>query len=107
MIIRALILCAATALAGTVPAVHAASGNAQGDGRANPGLAIGQDPRLLQTTRDTNAGAGNGGELYWTCSFTGRAHNMCSLDDRDPGNSGLHNQAPECDSLFCEFDPQG
>lgn len=68
------------------------------------GLAVGQNAKLLQITRDTNAGAGNGGEFYRVCDPK-RAHKMCSTTDRDPGNSQMHNQSPECDIVKCEFDP--
>lgn len=103
MIIRTLVLAGTTWFAGAA----LAAGQSQSDGNdgASQGLAIGQHPKLLQVTRQTNAGAGNGGEFYRVCSFTGKAHNMCSLADRDPGNSQLHNQSPECDVIGCEFDP--
>lgn len=106
MTIRTLILCGAALLGGASAAAQAGPGHANGND-AHPGLAIGQDPKLLQTTRDTNAGAGNGGEFYRVCRFTGRAHGMCSLEDRDPGNSQQHNESPECDVIRCDFDPRG
>ncbi len=77
------------------------------------GLAIGQSPKLLQMTRDSNAGAGNGGEFIkvkGSFSVIGcSAHNMsgCSSTkyvEIDPGNSGAHNQSPECDLIGCVFD---
>lgn len=107
MMIRALILSGAALLGGAVPAVQAGQANANGKDGAHPGLAVGQDPKLLQITRETNAGAGNGGEFYRVCGFTGRAHGMCSMEDKDPGNSQLHNESPECDVVRCEFDPRG
>lgn len=104
MMVRTFMLSAAAILgcmASTAQAV-------QPDSRGPQGLAIGQNANLLQDTRDTNAGVGNGSELYRTCSFTGSAHNMnglCSNQDRDPGNSQQHNQSPECDdALFCDSD---
>lgn len=105
MMMRALVLSGISLLGGIATVVQAGQNNPNGS--ANPGLAIGQNPKLLQITRETNAGAGNGGEFYRVCSFTGRAHNMCSMEDRDPGNSQQHNQSPECDVIRCEFDPQG
>lgn len=107
MMIRSLILAGVILLGGTISTVHAGQGNANAYGGSHQGLAVGQNPKLLQTTRDTNAGAGNGSEFYRTCSFTGRAHNMCLIEDRDPGNSQWHNQSPECDVIYCEFDPRG
>lgn len=105
MTMKAFILAAAALLGSTVSAVHAGQGNPHRSGTSSNGLAIGQNPKLLQITRDTNAGVGNGSEFYWRCSFTGRAHNMCSREDLDPGNSNLHNQSPECDVIACDFDP--
>ena len=78
------------------------------------GLGIGQDPKLLQMTRDANAGAGNGGEFIrvkGSFSVIGcSAHNMSGCFSTkyveiDPGNSGAHNQSPECDVIGCVFDP--
>lgn len=69
-----------------------------------PGLAVGQDAKLLQTTRDANAGAGNGGEFQRVCNPK-RAHRMCSMVENDPGNSQQHNESPECDIVQCAFDP--
>ena len=76
------------------------------------GLAIGQNPKLLQNTRDSNAGAGNGADLVRSCKidFGGRAHNMslkCTVQEIDPGNSHDHNQSPECNYVNCTFDPHG
>ncbi len=84
----------------------------------NPGkgLAVGQNPKLLQSTRDSNAGAGNGGEFIkvkGSFSVIGcSAHNMSGCFSSkyveiDPGNAGQHNQSPECDYLNCTFDPHG
>lgn len=105
MMIRAFMLSGAAVLAGMVLQVQA--GQSPSNGHTPQGLAVGQHPKLLQITRDTNAGVGNGSELYRSCSFTGSAHNMhnlCSDQDRDPGNSQQHNQSPECDdALFCDF----
>jgi hypothetical protein len=79
---------------------------------ANPGkgLAVGQNPKLLQYTRDSDAGAGNGNDLVRSCKFNfgGSAHNMaamCTSQEIDPGNSYDHNQSPECDYIKCTFDP--
>ena len=80
------------------------------------GLAIGQSPKLLQMTRDSNAGAGNGGEFIkvkGSFSVIGcGAHGMGMLGcfsskyvEIDPGNAGPHNQSPECDLIGCVFDP--
>lgn len=69
------------------------------------GLAVGQNAKLLQITRDTNAGAGNGGEFYRVCNPK-RAHKMCSTVDMDPGNSAQNNQSPECEIVNCNFDPR-
>ena len=78
------------------------------------GLAIGQNPKLLQMTRDANAGAGNGGEFIvvkGSFSVIGcNPHNMSSCFspkyvEIDPGKSGAHNQSPECDLVGCAFDP--
>ncbi|NJD25674.1 MAG: hypothetical protein FIB06_09760 [Betaproteobacteria bacterium] len=81
---------------------------------SNPGkgLAIGQNPKLLQYTRDSDAGAGNGNDLVRSCKFNfgGSAHNMaamCTSQEIDPGNSHDHNQSPECDYIKCAFDPHG
>ncbi len=76
------------------------------------GLAVGQNPKLLQSTRDSNAGAGNGADLVRSCKidFSSGAHGMkfvCTVQEIDPGNSHDHNQSPECDYLNCSFDPQG
>lgn len=68
------------------------------------GLAVGQNDKLLQTTRDSNAGAGNGGEFQRVCNPK-RAHRMCSMVENDPGNSQQRNQSPECDIVQCVFDP--
>ncbi|NJD36618.1 MAG: hypothetical protein FIA96_17635 [Betaproteobacteria bacterium] len=79
-----------------------------------PGLAIGLNSKLLQMTRDANAGAGNGGEFIKVKgSFSAigcGAHNMSgcftsTYVEIDPGNSGVHNQSPECDLIGCIFDP--
>jgi uncharacterized membrane protein len=79
---------------------------------ANPGkgLAVGQNPKLLQYTRDSDAGAGNGNDLVRSCKidFGGGAHHMkmnCTSQEIDPGNSHDHNQSPECDYIRCTFDP--
>lgn len=78
------------------------------------GLAIGQNAKLLQMTRDANAGAGNGGEFIkvkGSFSVIGcSAHNMSGCFSTkyveiDPGNSAAHNQSPECDLIGCVFDP--
>lgn len=78
------------------------------------GLAIGQDSKLLQMTRDANAGAGNGGEFIkvkGSFSVIGcNPHNISSCFSSkyveiDPGNAGVHNQSPECDLIGCVFDP--
>lgn len=101
MMIRVLTLCSAAMLGGLAAQVQAGPSGSH----APQGLAIGQNAKLLQMTRETNAGVGNGSELYRTCSFTGSAHNMCATQDRDPGNSQQHNQSPECDdALFCDSD---
>lgn len=101
MTVRTFVLSAAAMLGCMASVAHAA----QSGGHDPQGLAIGQNAKLLQDTRDTNAGIGNGSELYRTCSFTGSAHNMCSVQDRDPGNSQRHNQSPECDdAMFCDAD---
>lgn len=76
------------------------------------GLAVGQDPKLLQSTRDSNAGAGNGSDLVRSCriDFGGGGHKMkmiCTVQEIDPGNSLGHNQSPECDYVGCTFDPHG
>ena len=82
--------------------------------RLNPGkgLAVGQNPKLLQNTRDSNAGAGNGGESIRSCriDFGGGAHNMkmnCTAQEIYPGNSHEHNLSPECDYVDCTLNPQG
>ena len=86
-------------------------GKPQNDGQ---GLAIGQSPKQLQMTRDSNAGAGNGGEFIKVKGsfsiFGCSAHNMSgcfswTYDEIDPGNAGQHNQSPECDLIGCVFDP--
>jgi hypothetical protein len=78
------------------------------------GLSIGQNAKLLQMTRDANAGAGNGGEFIkvkGSFSIIGcSAHNMSSCFSSkyveiDPGNSGDRNQSAECDLIGCVFDP--
>ena len=107
-ILNTLLLVAAASLCAPV---IAQPGKNQNNGQ---GLAIGQDPKLLQMTRDSNAGAGNGGEFIKVkggfsvigCS----AHNISSCFatkyvEIDPGNSGAHNQSPECDLIGCIFDP--
>lgn len=76
------------------------------------GLAVGQNPKLLQSTRDSNAGAGNGGDLVRSCKidFGSGAHNIkmnCTVQEIDPGNSHDHNQSPECDYVNCTFGPHG
>jgi hypothetical protein len=70
------------------------------------GLAVGQNPKLLQDTRTSDAGAGNGGEFVRVCNIRGgRAHRMCSYQEIDPGSSGENNQSPECNEINCTFDP--
>lgn len=104
MMVRTFML-SAVAMLGCIGSLALA---AQPGGHDPRGLAVGQNAKLLQITRDTNAGLGNGSELYRKCSFTGSAHNMnglCSYQDRDPGNAQQHNQSPECDdALFCDSD---
>lgn len=89
---------------------------AQTQSKPNPGqgLAIGQNQKLLQMTRDSNAGAGNGGEFVVvkrSFSIIGcNPHDMASCfkttyAEIDPGNSGSHNESPECAAYGCTFDP--
>ena len=98
---KAAVLLAATALA-AAPAVHShhIKGHDGGNGggivicKDHPcpnGIAVGQDPTLLLTTRSSNAGIGNRAEGGKT-----EAHDM------DPGNSGAHNQAADDDPI-CEL----
>lgn len=99
------------AAAGLCLAAEAEPGKNPNNGQ---GLAIGQDSRLLQMTRDANAGAGNGGEFIkvkGSFSVIGcGAHNMSGCFSSkyveiDPGNSAANNQSPECDLIGCLFDP--
>jgi hypothetical protein len=76
------------------------------------GLAVGQNPKLLQNTRDSNAGAGNGGEFVRSSriDFGSGAHNIkmrCTAQEIDPGNSHEYNKSPECDYVECTLYPQG
>jgi hypothetical protein len=75
------------------------------------GLAIGKNPKLLQSTRDSNAGAGDGSDIVKSCKidFSSGAHKMkmaCTVQEIDPGNSHDRNQSPECDYVNCTFDPR-
>jgi len=100
-------LLVAASFAVMAPAVYAhhQKGHTGGGGNCDPklgcsgqGLAVGQDPKLLATTRMSNAGAGNGGEFV-KCDKKG-----CEKEtDVDPGNSGIHNESPECDFIKCEI----
>jgi hypothetical protein len=49
----------------------------------------------LNSNTYSNAGAGNGGEFGASCNFE-------IFRERDPGQSGLHNQAPELGKICGE-----
>lgn len=80
---------------------HHVKGHQTGNDGNNPGqgLAVGQDPLLLKITRESDAGAGNGGEFLLKNCAPGRKRCQKSKFDSDPGNSGKHNQSPECDYI--------